>query len=488
MPQVRTRFAPSPTGYLHLGGLRTAAYAYLYARKRQGVFILRIEDTDQEREVPGAEEQLRRSLKLAGLTYDEGPDVGGDFGPYVQSLRKDIYAPYAWELVEKGAAYPCFCAKERLDQSRAEAERNGLTFKYDRRCLSIPKDEARRRVESGEKYVIRQHIPLTGFASFDDAQYGHIEVDVSQLDDMVLMKADGFPTYNFANVIDDHSMGITHILRGTEFLSSTPKYNLLYEAFGWEKPVYIHLPLVMADATRKLSKRHGDPSFEDLLGEGYLPEAVINYIALLGWNPGDEREFFTLKELEQAFTLEGLSKSPSMFDKNKLTWMNGEYIRKLPFERYFELAMPWLERTLPGGGRDPKRLAELLHGRTEVFNRIPGMAAFLSDMPEYDLSLYTHKKMKSDPAVAADSLAFAQPILRGVDDWTEAALHDALMPAIAQSGRKNGQVLWPLRVAISGLMSTPGGATEIAYLLGKDETLSRVTAALERLSAHNKPD
>jgi glutamyl-tRNA synthetase len=348
--------------------------------------------------------------------------------------------------------------------------------------MSIAKDEARRRVESGEKYVIRQNTPTDGVASFDDALFGHIEVDTAQLDDMVLMKADGFPTYNFANVVDDHSMGITHVMRGTEYLSSTPKYNLLYEAFGWDKPVYIHLPLVMADATRKLSKRYGDPSFEDLLNEGYLPEAVVNYIALLGWNPGDDREFFTLGELEQAFSLDGLSKSPSIFDKTKLTWMNGEYIRRLPFERYYDLAKPWLEKALPGGGRDPKRLAELLHGRTEALNRIPEMAAFIKAMPEYGLELYTHKKMKSDPTVAKESLAFVEPILRGVEDWTEAALHDALMPAIAASGRKNGAVLWPLRVAISGLMSTPGGATEIAYLLGKIETLRRVTAARERLA------
>lgn len=483
--QVRTRFAPSPTGYLHLGGLRTALYAYLFARKTGGTFILRIEDTDQEREVPGAEEQLRNSLKLAGLYYDEGPDVGGDYGPYVQSQRKGSYAPFAWELVESGAAYPCFCTKERLDQARADAEREGRTFKYDKRCLSISKDEAKRRVESGEPYVIRQNTPLTGTASFDDAQFGHIEVDTAQLDDMVLMKADGFPTYNFANVIDDHSMGITHVMRGTEYLSSTPKYNLLYEAFGWEKPIYIHLPLVMADSTRKLSKRYGDPSFEDLLGEGYLPEAVVNYIALLGWNPGDDREFFTLEELEQVFSLEGLSKSPSIFDKAKLTWMNSEYIRKLPFDRYYELAKPWLEKSLPNGGNDPRRLAELLHGRTEVFNRIPDMAAFLGVMPEYATELYTHKKMKSDPTVAADSLAFVEPILRGIPDngWSEASLHDALMPAIAESGRKNGAVLWPLRVAISGLMSTPGGATEIAYLLGKDETLRRIAKARERLAA-----
>ncbi|GHU71564.1 glutamate--tRNA ligase [Clostridia bacterium] len=481
MSTVRTRFAPSPTGYMHLGNLRSALYTYLFARKTGGVFILRVEDTDQEREVPGAVEVIYASLRKAGLFYDEGPDVGGPVGPYIQSQRKATYAPLAWELVEKGAAYPCFCTKERLDDERAKAEKEGRTFKYDKHCLNIPPDEAKRCIAAGEPYVIRQNVPETGVASFDDVLYGHVEVECAQLDDSVLIKADGLPTYNFANVVDDHLMGITHVLRATEYLSSTPKYNLLYDAFGWEKPIYVHMSPVMADSTRKLSKRKGDPSFEDLLAEGYLPEALINYIALLGWSPGDDREFFTLEELEQAFSLEGLSKSPSIFDKAKLTWMNAEYIRKLPFDKYYELAKPWLDKALPNGGNDPRRLAELLHGRTEVFNRIPDMASFLAEMPPYELDLYTHKKMKSDPAVAKDSLAFAEPILRSVEPWTEAALHDALMPAIAESGRKNAAVLWPLRVAISGLASTPGGATEIAYLLGKDETLLRVKAARERL-------
>jgi glutamyl-tRNA synthetase len=445
-----------------------------------GAFVLRIEDTDQEREVPGAVEALKSSLSLAGLTCDEGPDVGGSFGPYVQSERRALYAPLAWELVDKGAAYPCFCTKERLEQARAEAEAEGRTFKYDKHCIAIPADEARRRADSGEPYVIRQNIPETGFASFDDALYGRIEVECSQLDDQVLLKADGLPTYNFANVIDDHLMKITHVMRGTEYLSSTPKYNLLYDAFGWEKPVYIHLQPVMADATRKLSKRKGDPSFEDLLAEGFLPEAIVNYIALLGWSPGDDREFFTLSELERTFSLSGLSKSPSIFDKNKLKWMNSEYTRKLSEDKYYELSKPWLELALPAGF-DMQRLAELLHGRTDTFAAIPDMVAFLANMPEYDDALYIHKKMKSDIATAADALAFIYPVLNGIEIWTEAAIHDALLGAIAADGRKNGQVLWPMRIALTGLMSTPGGATEIAYILGKGETLRRIEAARARL-------
>ncbi len=478
--QVRTRFAPSPTGYMHIGGLRTALYAYLFARRQNGVFILRIEDTDQEREVEGALSKIYDALQIAGLRYDEGPGVGGDFGPYVQSERKAMYAPYAWQLVEKGAAYPCFCTKERLEAAREACEAKGETFKYDKHCLAIPPEEAKRRVAAGEPHVIRQNTPTTGKASFDDVLYGHIEVDCSTLDDMVLMKADGFPTYNFANVIDDHTMGVTHVLRGTEYLSSSPKYNLLYEAFGWEKPVYVHLPVVLKDATHKLSKRTGDASFEDLLLEGYLPEAVVNYIALLGWSPGDDREFFTLSEMEQVFDLKGINKAPAIFDKNKLTWMNAEYIRKLPFDDYCKMALPWFEKA--GVARlDTRRLAELMQGRTEVFNRVPDMVDFLAAMPDIDLDLYTHKKMKTDPAVAKQALGIARPALDSVADWTEEALHTALMAAIEQSGMKNGQVLWPLRIAISGRASTPGGAIEIAYLLGKDETMRRVDAAMKML-------
>ncbi len=479
--KVRTRFAPSPTGYMHIGGMRTALYAYLYARRMGGTFILRIEDTDQEREVPGALEKIYEALQLGGLTYDEGPGVGGDFGPYIQSERKPLYAPYAWELVEKGGAYPCFCTRERLDEARREYEARGETFKYDKHCMDIPLEEAKRRIAAGEPYVIRQNVPTEGKASFDDVLYGHIEVDCSTLDDTVLLKADGLPTYNFANVIDDHTMGITHVMRGTEYLSSAPKYNLLYDSFGWEKPAYVHLPVVMKDQTRKLSKRHGDPTFEDLLQEGYLCEAVINFITLLGWSPGNDREFFTLKELEEVFDLKGINKAPAIFDKDKLTWMNSEYIRKMPFDDYLAMAMPWFEKA--GVAQlDVKRLAELMQGRTEVFSRIPGMVEFLADMPEYDTELYTHKKMKTDPEVAAKALALVRPVLAAVSDWREAPLHDALMAAVAQSGMKNGQVLWPLRIAISGLASTPGGAIELVYLLGKEETLRRVDAAIEKIN------
>ena len=480
--EVRTRFAPSPTGYLHLGGLRTALYTYLFAKKYGGKFILRIEDTDQEREVPGAVDLIYQSLRAAGLDYDEGPDVGGDYGPYIQTQRRDIYPKYAWELVEKGGAYPCFCTKEEIDAARQAAEARGETYKYDKRCMHIPLEEAKRRIAAGEPYVIRQNVPTTGKASFDDILYGHVEVDCDTLDDNVLIKADGLPTYNFANVVDDHLMRITHVMRGTEYLSSAPKYNLLYEAFGWTPPIYVHLPVVMKDASRKLSKRYGDPSFEDLLAMGYLKDAIINFIALLGWSPKDtDNEFFTLDELVKAFDEHGLNKSPSIFDMNKLTWFNAEYMRRLPFEEYYEKALPWLTRVLPADRFDLRRLAELLQGRTEVLSRLPEMVDFLAQMPDYDLALYTHKKMKTNPEVALKALLLCRPVLQQLTDWTEAALHDAVMAVIPDSGMKNGQVLWPLRIAITGRESTPGGAFEMAYLLGREETLRRLDAAIQRL-------
>ncbi len=480
--EVRTRFAPSPTGYLHLGGLRTALYTYLFAKKYGGKFILRIEDTDQEREVPGAVDLIYKSLRAAGLDYDEGPDVGGDYGPYIQTQRRDLYPKYAWELVERGGAYPCFCTREDIDAARKEAEAKGETYKYDKRCMHIPLEEAKRRIAAGEPYVIRQNVPTTGKASFDDILYGHVEVDCDTLDDNVLIKADGLPTYNFANVIDDHLMHITHVMRGTEYLSSAPKYNLLYEAFGWTPPIYVHLPVVMKDASRKLSKRYGDPSFEDLLEMGYLKDAIINFIALLGWSPKDtDNEFFTLDELVKAFDEHGLNKSPSIFDMTKLTWFNAEYMRKLPFETYYEKALPWLCKALDPEKFDLRRLAELLQGRTEVLNRLPEMVDFLASMPDYDVALYTHKKMKTNPEVAVKALELAKPVLEGISDWSEASLHDAVMAAIPESGMKNGQVLWPLRIAITGRESTPGGAFEMAYLLGKDETLRRLDASLEKL-------
>ncbi len=478
---VRTRFAPSPTGYLHLGGLRTALYTYLFAKKNGGRFILRIEDTDQEREVPGAVELIYKSLRQAGLYYDEGPDVGGDYGPYIQTQRRGLYLPYAMRLVESGAAYPCFCTKEQLQQRRDAACAKGEQWKYDKHCLRLPKQEAMRRMQSGEPFVIRQNVPETGVASFDDALYGHVEAPCDTLDDNVLIKADGLPTYNFANVIDDHLMGITHVMRGTEYLSSTPKYNLLYEAFGWQAPTYIHLSPVMKDASRKLSKRYGDPSFEDLLAQGYVKDAIINFIALLGWSPGDEREFFTMDELVEAFDLRGLSKAPAIFNTEKLVWFNHEYISRMPFEAYLEAATPWFDKALAGKGIDYRRLAELMHTRTEVFDRVPDMVRFLAELPEYDAALYTHKKMKTDPAVALSALQLARPALAALPDFSEEAVKEALMALTAANGMKTGQMMWPVRIALSGLASTPGGATEIACLLGKDEALRRIDKGIRML-------
>ena len=513
---VRTRFAPSPTGYMHLGNLRTALYTYLYAKKSGGKFILRIEDTDQEREVPGAVQIIYNSLKTAGLSHDEGPDIGGPVGPYIQSERKDTYLPFAKQLVESGHAYYCFCTKERLEEARAEAEKKGENFKYDKHCLHLSKEEIQAKLDAGEPYVIRQNIPTEGKAGFDDVIYGHVEVDCDTLDDNVLIKADGLPTYNFANVIDDHLMGITHVMRGNEYLASAPKYNLLYNALGWEPPTYVHLTPVMVEGTmrnkktgvyvfetdedgnpvldengnpikaivkRKMSKSQGDPSFEDLLADGYLVDAIINYLVLLGWSPRGEREFYSLKELEEAFDLEGLSKSPSFFDIVKLNWFNAEYIKKLSPEAYLEHARPWLNKVLSEDKFDYKRLCELLQGRTEVFNQLPEMIDFLAGMPEFESDLYTHKKMKTNPEVALDALTKIRPVLENLTEWTEEKLHDTVMEAITEFGMKNGQMLWPLRIAISGKMSTPGGAFEIAYLLGKEETMKRLDASIARLQA-----
>ena len=482
---VRTRFAPSPTGYLHLGGLRTALYTYLYARKNGGKFILRIEDTDQEREVPGAVEKIYNSMKLAGLDYDEGPDVGGDFGPYIQSQRRDTYLPYAMQLVESGAAYPCFCSKEELEERRAAATADGGQWKYDKHCLNIPKEEALKRMQSGEPFVIRQNIPTTGTASFEDALYGHVEAPCDTLDDNVLIKQDGLPTYNFANVIDDHLMGITHVMRGTEYLSSTPKYNLLYEALGWTPPVYIHMSPVMKDASRKLSKRHGDPGFEDLLAQGYVKDAIINFIALLGWCPDvkkyGEKEFFTMDELIEAFDLNGLSKSPAIFNTEKLIWFNHEYISKMDFEAYLEMATPWFDKVLAGKNIDYRMLASLMHTRTEIFSNVPDQVKFLAELPEYDNEIYTHKKMKTNPEVALKALELSRTALAAIENFTEEAVKEVLMNLAAANEMKNGQIMWPVRIAISGLASTPGGATEIAYLIGKEETLRRIDLGIEKL-------
>ncbi len=472
--EVRTRFAPSPTGYMHLGGMRTALYTYLFTRKNHGKFILRIEDTDQARYVEGATDVIYRTLKDIGLVWDEGPDVGGDYGPYIQSERKGMYLPYAQQLVRDGKAYYCFCTKEELDKRRAEAEAKGETFKYDKHCLNMPREEVERRLAAGEPYVIRQNVPTQGEASFDDIIFGHIAVDCSELDDMILIKADGMPTYNFANVIDDHTMGITHVMRGSEYLSSTPKYNLLYDAFGWEKPVYIHLTNIMRDAQHKLSKRTGDAYYEDYIAKGYLKDAILNYIALLGWNPGDDREFFTLDELIEAFSLEGLSKSPAIFDVNKLTWMNAEYIRRLEPNEFNRYAQPWYEKA-GIDAMNKETLCRILQPRVEFFAQLPEMVDFLVKLDEeYDVAMFTNKKSKTNPEVSLGVLNMAIDALNALETWEEAAIHDTLIGLAEKNGLKNGTMLWPVRIALAGKQVTPGGAIEIAYLLGKDESLGRL--------------
>lgn len=480
--KVRTRFAPSPTGYLHIGGLRTALYAWLYAKKEGGDFILRIEDTDRNRLVEDACGIIYRTMKETGLTYDEGPDVGGDFGPYIQSERQALYRQYAEELVARGAAYYCFCTKERLDALHASATEAGTVAKYDKHCLSLSPEEVRARIAAGEPYVIRQNIPDEGETTYEDLVYGSITVPMSELEDNVLLKSDGWPTYNLANVIDDHLMQITHVIRGVEYLSSTPKYNLLYDALGWQRPTYIHLPPVMKDKTRKLSKRHGDASYEDFIAKGYLKEAILNYVALLGWSPAGTQEIFTMDELAAAFDLRGISKSPSIFDVDKLTWMNAEYIRALPAEEFLTRATPWLDKALHGAV-DYALLSPLIQPRLETLAQIPEKVAFLTEFPSYDLALYTHKKMKTSADTALPVLERAYALLDSLDDYTIEGLHEPLLGLAAEMGLKNGQVLWPVRVAISGVAVTPGGATEIAALLGKQETLRRLRVSMNLLRA-----
>ena len=477
---VRTRFAPSPTGYMHLGNLRSALYTYLYAKKHNGKFILRIEDTDQSRYVEGAVDVIYNTLKDIGMDWDEGPDVGGNYGPYVQSERKNLYLPYAEQLVKAGKAYYCFCTNEELDARREESSQKGEVWKYDKHCLHLSTEEVQRRIAAGEPHVIRQNVPLTGEASFDDVIYGHISVDCAELDDMVLIKADGMPTYNFANVIDDHTMAITHVMRGNEYLASTPKYNLLYEAFGWEKPTYIHMTPIMRDASHKLSKRDGDAYYEDYLKKGYLKEAIINYVALLGWNPGDEREFFTLDELKEAFDVDGMAKSPAIFDVNKLTWMNAEYVRKLTPEAFTQHALPYYQQA-GVDHMDKDILCRILQPRTEIFTQIPEVVDFLAALPEYDAELFTNKKSKTDSVVSAEVLDFVIPALTALPEWTEAALHETLLGMAEARGMKNGTLLWPVRIALAGKLVTPGGAIEIASLLGREESLKRLNFGRSKL-------
>ena len=470
--EVRTRFAPSPTGYLHIGGLRAALYAYLYAKKNGGKFILRIEDTDLERYVDGAVEVIYSTMREAGLIWDEGPDVGGEYGPYIQTERKDIYLKYARQLVEQGDAYYCFCTKERL----AKMHEDGAT-KYDKHCLSLSREEVERRIAAGEPYVIRQNIPETGSTTYHDMVFGDITVENKELEDNVLIKSDGMPTYNFANVIDDHLMRISHVIRGVEYLSSTPKYNLLYKAFGWELPQYMHLQPIMRDATHKLSKRHGDASYDDFIKKGYLKDAILNYIALLGWSPKNDREKFTLDEMVEMFSVEGLSKSASIFDEAKMRWLNSCYVKELSPEDYYAHALPFMEKLDYLKGYDLRYLATLLQGRTEIFSDVEKLTAFLTEFDGFDLDLFVNQKWKTDRDLAKKMI----PDLMGLvsDDFDN--LHDALVAYAEKSGYKKGQVLWIFRIAITGAAATPGGATEMATLLGKEKVAARLALTLERL-------
>lgn len=479
--KARTRFAPSPTGYMHIGNLRTALYEYLIAKSSGGDFLLRIEDTDQKRYVEGATDIIYSTLKTVGMDWDEGPDIGGNYGPYIQSERKPIYAEYAHKLVELGGAHYCFCApKDEAEDD--EAEENAVPAKFQDPCKRLSLEEARARIAAGESYTVRQTINKKGKSHFHDEVYGDIEIDYDDLDEGVLLKTDGFPTYNFANVIDDHLMAITHVVRGNEYISSTPKYNLIYEAFGWTPPVYVHVPQVMKDAQHKLSKRNGDASFQDLVAKGYLPAAILNYIALLGWNPGDDREIFSLAELEKAFGVERLNKSPAIFDIVKLTWMNGCYIRALTPEEFHRQALPWYEKCLTRP-LNLEILSRVLQPRVETFADIAAQTDFLEKMPEYDLSLYENKKMKTDRAVAANALKLAAARLPEIAEWNNESLFESLKALAAENGLKNGQILYPLRIALSGRETTAGGATEIAAVLGREETLARIAAASAKLGA-----
>ena len=482
--KVRTRFAPSPTGYMHVGNLRTALYTWLIARSQGGTFILRIEDTDQGRLVEGATDVIYRTMAECGLDHDEGPDVGGPVGPYVQSERRDLFGKYAKLLCEKGGAYYCFCQKGEEEETPAEDEGKEIR-EHVCACRDLPLDEALRRVEAGEPFVIRQRIPHEGTTTFHDASFGDITVENKELEDQVLLKSDGLPTYNFANVVDDHLMGITHVVRGTEYLSSAPKYNLLYQAFGWEVPTYVHCSPVMRDAQHKMSKRSGDPSYEDLIRAGYLTPAVLNYVALLGWSPKGElaeQEFFTLPELVKAFDISGISKSPAVFDINKLRWMNAEYMKKLTSEEFFTKAEPWLKKAVTSPAIDLRKVAALVRSRCEILSDLPERVDFLDRLPEYETELYVHKKSKTNLENSLDTLRTLLPVLEAQEDWSNEGLYERLVALAAEKEVKNSVILWPLRVALSGKASTPGGATELASLLGKEASIARVKKGIELLS------
>lgn len=475
--KVRTRFAPSPTGYLHIGGLRTALYGYLFAKKNGGDFILRIEDTDTTRYVDGSVRIIYDTLRDSGIMYDEGPDVGGDYGPYVQSERKAIYTEYAKKLVELGGAYYCFCTPERVASLKDE-EGN---VRYDKHCLKLSKEEVDKKLAAGEPYVIRQNVPTSGAGSYHDLVYGDISVDYKDIEDGILIKSDGMPTYNFANVIDDHLMGITHVIRGTEYLSSTPKYNLMYDAFGWERPVYIHLPPIMKDAQHKLSKRNGDASYEDFVNKGFVKEAIVNYIALLGWNPKTNVEKMTLKELVENFSLEGINKSPAIFDETKMKWLSGEYIKEMDEEEFKAHALKFLEKSKAFGKYDTDKLLALVRTRIQTFGEIPEKLDFLEEFGKYDTELFVNEKQKSSLDIAKTLLPQIKAALEKTGEWNNAALFDALVKFSSDSGIKKQAVLWIARIAITGKSATAGGATEIAELIGKEETLKRIDFSLSLL-------
>ena len=477
--QVRTRFAPSPTGYMHVGNLRTALYTWLIARHNHGVFILRIEDTDQGRLVEGATDVIYRTMAECGLNHDEGPDVGGPVGPYIQSERRDLYLPFAQLLVEKGAAYYCFCEKAESEEDSGEFDRT------DDPCRSLSAEEVAANLAAGKPYVIRQRIPHEGTTTFHDVSFGDITVENKTLDDQVLLKRDGLPTYNFANVVDDHLMGITHVVRGSEYLSSAPKYNLLYEAFGWEIPTYVHCSPVMRDQHNKMSKRHGDPSYEDLKAQGYLTDAILNYVTLLGWSPKGERseqEIFTMDELVEAFDIAGISKSPAIFDIEKLTYFNATYLRRLTPEAFAKVAEPYIRQSVKNPAIDVSAIAALLQARCERLTDIPEKVDFFDALPDYGMECFTNKKSKTNSEVSLAMLQAALPALEALPAWTDEAIHDALVSLAEQLGVKNATLMWPVRIAAAGKLVTPGGAVEICRILGKDETLRRLRLGMEKLA------
>ena len=483
MGKVRTRFAPSPTGRMHVGNLRTALYAYLIAKHEGGDFLLRIEDTDQERLVEGAVDIIYRTLAKTGLVHDEGPDKDGGVGPYVQSERQasGIYLEYAKKLIEKGEAYYCFCDRERLESLKQEVAGKEISI-YDKHCLQLSREEVEEKLSEGVPYVIRQNNPQTGTTTFHDEIYGDITVDNAELDDMILIKSDGYPTYNFANVVDDHLMGITHVVRGNEYLSSSPKYNRLYEAFGWEVPVYVHCPLITDETHKKLSKRCGHSSYEDLIEQGFLTEAVVNFVALLGWSPEDNQEIASLSELVEKFDYRHMSKSPAVFDYGKLKWMNGEYIKAMDFDAFYQMAEPYLKKAITKE-LDLRKIAAMVKTRIEVFPDIVEMVDFFEKLPEYDIAMYTHKKMKTNEQSSLEVLTELLPLLEAQEDYSNDGLYQTLAKYVEDKGVKNGYVMWPVRSAVSGRQTTPAGATEIMEVLGREESLKRIRRGIQLLKA-----